>query len=359
MGMQSFAGLIGQRERQVITAVVDQVKATNENKVKELLPIVDVPAAILIHQKVSAYGGKTGERALDSSGKAIPARSRTTQYFDPGAYQETIRWNERDLLKYAKLGTLGERGVTGLNDGQLSEMEMAAAKLKGRIENRMSQLSWDAFFTSQYVYQNDVFDFGIPSGNAFLSSTDWTIHATSTPFDDLFSLVTYNALVLKYKIKEFVINPKTMTDIMLSQQTKDILKNYNIRSAEVNEVAQLVVPGLPPIRICKDAYQDETYATDGSIILGSATYFVPDNKVLFIPDFGGLIFQNFGQFQIAENMNGPEASPEKPAQGIYVFVDERGLLEKKNPYIELVAGFNGAPNLMRSDDVFVLTTKLS
>jgi hypothetical protein len=350
----ALAGLIGQRERQVITAVVDQVKATNENKAKELMPIVDVPASILIHQTVSSYGGKTGERTLDGQGKAINGRSRKTKFFEPGSYQEFIRFNERDLLKYAKLGTLSERGVTGLNNGQLSEMEMAAQKLKGRIENRMSQLIWDSFFTGKYAYQAVDFDFGVPVANSLTSATDWTNHATSKPFDDLFALVTYNPYLIKYKIKEIVINPKTMSDIMLSQQTRDFLKNYNLRSADINEVAQLAVPGLPPIKICKDAYQDESYDAEGNVTLGNAAFFVPDNKVLLIPDFGAQIFQSFGQFQIAENMNAPEASIEKPAQGIYIFVDEEGLRQKKNVYVDIVAGFNGAPNLMRNEDVFVV-----
>ena len=145
---------------------------------------------------------------------------------------------------------------------------------------------------------------------------------------------------------------------MQSQETKTVLKNFNLRSSDPNEIAQFLYPGLPKIRVIRDLYQEESYAVDGSIILGDATYMVPDNKVLFIPDFGGLMYPQYGEFQIAENMNDPSATIARPAQGIYCFVDEMGLEQRTNPFVKITAGFNGAPNLMRNQDILTLTTKL-
>jgi hypothetical protein len=357
MSKHALAGVIGQRERIIINSVVDAVRANSENKALEFLPIKNVPAAIFINTQLSSWGGQTGERALDAQGKSIPARSHVTKYFAPGFYQESIRFNERDILMYAKAGTLNERGITGISNDQLDEMTLAAEKLKGRIENRMSKLIWDTFFLGQYSYMGTTTSFGVPTANGFQASTDWGNFATSTPFTDLWSLLQYSPIYRKYKIAEILMNPKTFSDIMLSTETRNVLKNYNLNSADPNAVAQFLVPGLPPIRVVRDAYQDESYEADGTVTLTDASYMVPDDRVLFVPDFGRQIYKSFGEFQVAENMNAPEATLARPAQGIYVFVDEKGLEQRKNPYVEIVAGFNGAPNLMRAADILTMKTR--
>lgn len=357
MSKHALAGVIGQRERIVIGTVVDQIRATQDNLALQLLPMKNVPAAYFINTQITSWGGQTGERGFDAQGKNIPARSHNQRLFAPGAYQESIRFNERDLLMYAKAGTLEERGITGLGGDQLDEMTLAAEKLKGRIENRMSNLIWQSFFTGKYTYQGVITDFGVPAAQQFVSGSDWKNYATSTPFTDLELLFGgYSPLMRKYKFKEILMNPSTFADLMQSFETKNVLKNYNLRSSDPNQIAQFLYPGLPSIRVIRDAYQEETYAVDGSVILGDAYYMVPDNKVLLVPDFGGLRYTQYGEFQIAENMNDTSATLARPAQGIYCFVDEKGLEQKKNPYVEIVAGFNGAPNLMRNQDILTLTT---
>ncbi len=358
MSKHQLAGVIGQRERLVISTVVDSIRATQDNLALQIMPIKNVPAAYFINAQITTWGGQTGERSWDAPGKNIPARSHNQRLYSPGLYQEAIRFNERDIAMYAKVGTLDERGITGLGGDQLDEMNLAAEKLKGRIENRMSNLIWQTFFTGKYSYQGVDTDFGVPVGQQYHSGSDWTMPATSTPYTDLYMLLGgYNAIFRKYKIKEILMNPKTFADMMMSNETKNVLKNYNLTSADPNQIAKFLYPGLAPIRVIADAYQEESYARDGTIIIGDASFMVPDNKVLFVPDFQGLRYTQFGEFQIAENMNDPSATLAKPAQGIYVFVDEKGLEQRRNPYVEIVAGFNGAPNLMRSQDILTLTTK--
>src|ERR1700747_2598343 len=352
-----LAGLIGERQRQIIHAVVDEIYSNpGEEYALKLMPIRNVPAAVLINERLSGMGGLTGERNYGEPGKSINNGSSKTSYFEPGSYQEHSLFTEKDLLKLRKYGTLGERGVTGLTSGELDELSRAGMKLQLRIKNRINKLIWDAFFTGQYVWKAQTFDFAIPGANALTSASDWTISSTSTPFSDLWAIQTQNSSIIKYVVKEYVMNPKQLSLMLQSQEVTKVIQNNNIQSRDINVISQFLYPGLAPIKVVKDHFQDETLNADGSINLGAASFFVPDNKVLIVPDFGGLIYGAFGEFDIAENMNDPSATLDKPAVGIYTFVDEFGLEKRENPHVKVVSGFNGAPNLLRMNDVYTIAT---
>ena len=162
MSKHYLAGVIGQRERLIVGSVVDQIRATQDNIALQLMPMKNVPAAYFINTTISSWGGQTGERSFDAPGKNIPARSHGQRLFAPGAYQESIVFSERDLLLYAKAGTLSDRGITGAGDDQLDEINLSSQKLKGRIENRISNLIWSVFFTGQYSYQGVTTNFLVP-----------------------------------------------------------------------------------------------------------------------------------------------------------------------------------------------------
>lgn len=358
---KNLSGILNDRHRHVIWAVVEEVSAvTPESSVAlQLLPPVDVPAAVLEHEILSAFGGKTGERVMGAPGKSVTGQSSTSKLYKPGAYQEFIPFTEEDILKLRKLGTIGEPGITGLTGGELNWIDRAAKKLKKRLTNRLCQLAWDAIFNGSYLYQGITFSFGIPGGNALTAATDWSVADTGTPFQDLIALVGQNSALRKYRklIKCFVINPKTEADIIQRALETKVITNNNIISGGINEVRKFMAPGLPPFEVVDDVLQDETENADGTVTLGTATYLVPDDKVLIVMDFakGEVLFPEYGQLQITENMNDPAAAPGKPAHGIYTFIDEEGLKERKSPKVEVVAGFNGGPNLMRPNDVFIIS----
>jgi hypothetical protein len=356
MSVKALAGVIGDRHRQVIHAVVDKIVASpGEDYGLQLMKPRMLPMAYLIHEKIAGFGGMTGERAIGEKGKQVATGSGDTRLFKPGAYQEHIKFGEEDLLMLRKLGTIGDRGVTGLTNGELDHLSRGSAKLERRLKNRMNKLAWDALFSGTYVWKGRTFDFAIPGANTIAAATDWSVKATGTPLSDLWTLQSTHALIRIYQVKEFVINPKTAADMQMTQEVRDALKNYNLTSNDINKVAQFLFPGLAPIRIVKDGWQDETVAADGSISMGVHQFFVPDDKVLVVPNFGGSLYDGYGELQITENMNDPAATLDKPAQGIYTFVDEKGLEERESPYVKVVAGFNGGPNLLRSDDVIVIT----
>jgi hypothetical protein len=361
MKRNDLAGIVSDRHRRVIGAVVEEVSAKPaENSIAlQLLKPVNIPADIIEHEIVSASGGKTQERVLGTPGKSVSGPSSTSKVYKPGSYQESIPFKEQDLLRLRKLGSIGERGATGLTGGELDWVERAAKKLKLRLQNRLHQLAWDALFTGQYVYQGVTFSFAIPAGNQLTAATDWSVAGTGKPFQDLVTLVGQNAVLRKYRamIKCFVINPKTEADIIQRALEAGYINNNNIMSGGINEVRKFAAPGLPPFEVVADVIQDESEDQNGNITLGAAAFMVPDDKVLVVLDFarGDVLFPEYGQLQLTQNMNDPSATPESPAQGVYTFVDEEGLSKRKSPFLEIVAGFNGGPNLMRPNDTIIIS----
>lgn len=351
----NLSGILNKRHTTAIGSVVDEIIAHQGEKVAmRLMPIKNTFAMYIEHELIHGYGGLTGERTLDEAGKQIAGMSTESKIFKPGAYQEFIRLGESDLLGLRKAGTYGERGATGMTNDELDQVTRAGRKLKVRIENRIQKLIWDAFFTGKFTYKGIEYSFGVPGQNTIAAETDWSVKATATPYADLVNLLEKNALLRKYKFSEIIMNGTTAANILLANATQTFVNNANLRDLTPEKVREFVAPGLPPFTVVKDSYQSESLV-NGKVVLGNAEYFVPDDKILLIPDFGGAEYQHFGDFELTHNLNDPSATLDNPAVGTYVFASEKGLEESENPYLKVVGGFNGGPNLKRSNDVFVLT----
>jgi hypothetical protein len=367
--IHQLSGVLNDSHRHYINAVVEQVSATppKDSIALKLMPTVNLPAAIIEHEVLSGVGGKTNERVLNAEGVAIAGRSSTPNLFKPGSYQEHIPMYESDLLTLRKLGSIGDRGVTGLTGGELNWLDMHAKKLDIRLKNRLHQLIWDALFLGQFVYQGRTYSFGVPSSNIITTATNWSQPKGSpdagNPFMDIVTIIMQNPYLRKYKdaIKGLVINPNTEANIILRSLEQGYITNNNIQTAGINDVRKFAAPQCPEFTVVSDRMQDETVAADGTITLGNAYYMVPDNQCLVMIDFGqtGTLFPEYGQLQLTENMNDPSATLDRPAVGIYTFVDEKGLEARKSPHLDVVSGFNGGPNLMRPFDVFIIQSSVA
>ena len=356
--IHNLAGVIGQRETAIIAAVVDEIVAKPQEQLGlKLMPVKAYPEFLIYHEKVTGFGGLLAERVIGSEGTSSASSSSETFEFSPGAYQEFKRFTEKDLIALRRLGSIGDRGATGLTAGALDFMGRAGEGLKQKLTNRLNKMAWDTLFTGKYTYLGQTkFDFAYPSANVVTASTDWSVASTATPFKDLMTILKTNPVFFKYIIKELIINPVTEAAILTSAEAKNVIINNAFATGDVNKLAAILFPGLPPIKVCKDAYQDES-VTAGKIVHSNAQYFVPDYKVLAVPDFGGTLYGGYGEIQMAYNINDPSATVEKPAIGVYAFVDEEGLRHRKNPWVDIVTGFNGGANVFRSNDVLVIKGK--
>lgn len=351
----SLAGILDTQHRRAITAVISRVRAKSEKHAFRLMPIANRPEGILEHEILSGFGGKTEERVMGEAGKTIAGISSQSKVYMPGSYQESIPFNERDLLRLRKAGSIGDRGVTGLTSNEVSITSKVAEKLELRLENRMQQLAWDSMFNGTFVYNGQTYTFGIPEANQLDTASNWDTDyeaGEANPIEDLIDM-SQNEILRKYVIKEIIMNPHTA-----AKSKKAIIKlkqihNSNVREASLSELLSFYCPELPAINIVRDAYQDETISADGKVEASEGKYFVPNGKFLWVPDFGGTDYPQYGELQLTENMNDPSATVDRPAQGSYLFFDEEGLKNRKSPGVEIVAGFNGGPNLMRPFDVII------
>lgn len=360
-GRVDLAGVVNDNHRQIIYGVIEEITVTppKDSIALQLMPVVDVPAAVLEHEIVSGTGGQTGERVMGAPGKSISGPSSTSKIYEPGLYQDVTKFTEKDLLKLRKLGTMGDRGITGLTGGELNWMERIAQSHKRRMINRMTKLVWDALTLGTYTYQGVVKDFGIPSGNKFTAASDWTQAGVGTPFEDLITLLETEPFYIKYRplITGLAINPITASQILLRALEAKVITNNNITSAGINEVKKFMAPGLPDFVVVRDAMQDQTEDDHGNITLDDGAYMFPNSLVMPIFNFegAGVLFPKYGEMQVTENLNDTSATVDNPAVGVYSFVDEEGLNKRKSPYVELVSGFNGGPNLHRVDDVSLIS----
>lgn len=353
-----LAGLIGQRETAVIAAVVDEIVAKPVEQLGlKLLPVKAYPEFLIYHEKVTSFGGLLAERQIGSEGPTSPVSSSQTFEFSPGAYQESKRFTERDLVALRRLGSIGDRGATGMTKDALDFMTRAGMGLKQKLENRLNHLAWTTLLSGIYTYQGvPKANFAYPSGNVVTAATDWSVAGSSTPFTDLMTILKTNPVYFKYIIDELIINPKTEAFLLESQEARTVIINNSQAVGDVNKIREILYPGLPKISVCRDAWQDESVAA-GQITHSAAQYFLPDYYVLAKVNFGGYLYGQYGEIQMTYNMNDPSATVERPAVGIYAFVDEEGLKHRKNPWVDIVTGFNGGPNVMRSNDVLIIKGK--
>ena len=106
--MVNLAGIVSDRHRQVIHAIVEEITAQpvgESGLIRQLMPVTNVPFAVLEHETISGFGGFTLERVINAPGESIAGISSKSKLYEPGAYQEHIPFTEKDLLALRKFGT--------------------------------------------------------------------------------------------------------------------------------------------------------------------------------------------------------------------------------------------------------------
>ncbi|RYZ79762.1 MAG: hypothetical protein EOP06_26580, partial [Proteobacteria bacterium] len=108
MSKHVLAGTIGQRETAVIASVVDEITAQKPSEYfLQLMPPVPRPEHLVYHEKVSGFGGMLSERVIGEPGPSAAGSSSEMFEFSGGAYQESGRVTEKDLITLRRLGTMG------------------------------------------------------------------------------------------------------------------------------------------------------------------------------------------------------------------------------------------------------------
>lgn len=319
----------------------------------QYLPAVQIPAQNIRVDVIEATGGLTNEHEIGTDPQYVQSFGTRTQEFQFGSYREAIHYDEQKILFLRKLGE-NDRSQRGVRQYINEDVD----RLNRRLEARIEKLRWDAIFSGSFSHLGKTASFGIPSGNTALPigavwSTDLiNANAAANPVKDIRYWVTGGlAAFRKYKITKLVMNPNTVRWVLDNANTLSYLTSYGANPKlvgyDINTVLGLLIPGCPPVDVYEGWYQTESVDANGKITVSNATYFLPDGKIFFEAALPG--GDKIGEFVLGVNLQ--SGSVDDPGFGKYLIVEDKTALNPKNPYLDLIGGFQGGPKVDRSFDV--------
>lgn len=325
------------------------------------LPAVSHGASVIRYDIKEASGGLTNEHLVGTNPKSIQGTGWRTQEFAPGAYKEEIIYNEKDIISWRKKG-VSDLAMRGIRQQIAEDVD----KLNRRIDARIEQLRWDAIFTGGFSYLGQTFSFGIPAANqatpigAVWSSDGIGANNSANPLIDLrYWLNGGLAAFRKYKVTKIIMNPNTsrwfMDNTNVRSYVQNALANPSVKQYGINDVLGFFLPDCPPVEIYSGWYQNESVVS-GRVLVGDAIYFIPNGYIFFECALPGA--DKIGEFE--KTLNLAEGSIDNPSSDKFLIVEDNTAPQSKggpqNPFISVVGGVYGGPNLKRSFDV--LTAKV-
>lgn len=326
------------------------------------LPSISLPARKIRTEVIEASGGLTQEHVIGTDPSYVPNFGSRVQEFEPAAFKEKIKFDEKELLYLRELGQNDPS-----KQGVRKHIDLAVDRLNRRLEARIELLRWNALLLGTMQYMGGTFSYGIPGGNQVVpiggmwSSDGINANNSATPLQDIrYWLEGGYSPFRKYVVGKGVMNPNTARWILDNSNVRSYLTAYGANPAlpeyELNKVLQLLIPGCPPFEIYKGWYQSETIV-DGKVTVGDAIYMIPDGYIYFevsnLP--GG---DKIGEF--VQGIHLATGSIESPGYGKFLLIEENIAPGTKggpsNPFIDVLAGVYGGVKLDRPFDV--LTAKV-
>jgi len=326
------------------------------------LPSVSLPTRRIRTEVIEASGGLTQEHVIGTDPLYVPNFGTRVQEFEPAAFKEKIKFDEKDILFLRELGQ-NDPSKAGIRQ----YIDKAIDRLNRRLEARIELLRWNALLMGTMTYMGGTFSYGIPAGNrvtpvgAVWSSDGINANDSANPLKDIrYWLEGGYAGFRKYVVSKMIMNPNTARWILDNTNTRSYLTSYGANPSlgeyELNKVLQLLIPGAPVVEIYKGWYQNET-VTNNKISVGDAVFMIPDGYIYFevsnLP--GGDMVGEFVQ-----GIHLSSGSIESPGYGKFLIIEENIAPGTKggpsNPYIDALAGVYGGVKLDRPFDI--LTAKV-
>lgn len=349
-------------ETQAVVEVINQVESDpTQYWGRQLMPALNMPTSKIYVDVWESRGGLTNERGANSDPQAIGRPQWHTQSFQPGAYEEFVRFKEQDLLFLRELGQNDQsrRGIQSM-------LNRTAKVLNNRIEARMELLRWQAILNGTYTYDGKVVDFAKPAQLDVAPTIPWilelspgvfTANPAATPIEDMRFWINggYDPF-RKYTIKEVWMGPHTQRCVLDNPQVQSLIQNRfaadTYKNHDVGELLTFLVPGMPPIKTYKGSYLPESRnAVTGQIATGDAIYFLPAGRIFFVVEYP----DDPTVGDVAMTLHLRSGTVAQPGVGKFLVVDEKIETNRSNPYIDLLGGFNGGPRLKRGFDCLTAT----
>jgi hypothetical protein len=284
-------------------------------------------------------------RGLDGGPLGVTRLGKTHYVERPGYYGEFQTITETELTERA--GSV--MGDVNVDVGDL--VAGAYRQLNSREATRIRKICWDLLTTGTFTVNGKESTL-VHTGTYTLqtySASDWSTTTTSTPLADFRAVQDLgpaygtnfgsNAIaVMNRKTANYLFSSTTATDIF-SRRTMG--GGTVMNKDEVNRV--LLGEDLPQIAIMDDRYKDDS---------GTLTKFLIDDKVIVmgVRETGDQI----GQYRFTRNLNNPGGAP-----GHYEYIKDyaNGINAPKQtpPKIEIHAGHNGGPVLLRPGSIVVMS----
>jgi hypothetical protein len=326
------------------------------------LPSISMPTRKIRTEVIEASGGLTLEHVIGTDPAYVPNFGSRVQEFEPAAFKEKIKFDEKDILFLRELGQ-NDPSKAGIRQ----YIDKAIDRLNRRLEARIELLRWNALIHGTMQYMGGTFSYGIPGANrvvpvgAVWSSDGINANNSATPLQDIrYWLEGGYSPFRKYVVSKMIMNPNTARWFLDNSNVRSYLTAYGANPAlpeyDINKVLQILIPGAPTVEIYKGWYQTES-VVDGKVTVADATFMLPDGYIFFevsnLP--GGDMVGEFVQ-----GIHLSSGSIENPGYGKFLLVEENIAPGTKggpsNPYIDCLAGVYGGVKLDRPFDV--LTAKV-
>lgn len=335
-------------------------------------PDATYPTEKIFVEVADPIAGMTAEYGF---GEPVPEVKKINVHayeMTPASFREQAIINEKDILFIRERGSK-DPAVRGL----FQRLFLESLNLYARMQVRKKYLISKAVYEGQITYKNKVISYGIPSANIMPVTAAWAtlvngkylINDSAKPMDDIYyALTSYQPFQIRNAYtRELIMNPTTARWLMGNANTKDFIKyafnnssifndakSFSSQSQLNSSAFQYVIPELG-VKIVVDSQVKMNEDSLGNPLTTSTEYIIPDGKILVAVDpvgYGGPL----GEFAMTLAVqNGGFANPEA---GMYLSVEDntapgsRGGLT--NPFINLVAGFNGLPKIDRPFDIQII-----
>lgn len=320
----------------------------------EIIPFKEERAASIVIAKQSLTTGFTQERIYGQPLPRIDASGRTFDKMSFGAYGEAFELGEQDAMFMSMLGSMDLAGTSDY-------IAQQAMKLTLRRSNLANKQIWDMLDSGTVKYQGKQANFGagIPINTPapwFAYNRTTRIFTVNQAFDILswlrnLWLTDMRVAAIKPFVKRIIVTPFAMAAILGNQYTRSLVMGYNANNSifnsgnafDANAIAQLAIPGLPPIVANSESYTANTDVNaDYTEALESTRLFMPEDMVYFDCDFSSQ-GAAMGNFALQSNIDVGGILNPQPA--VSFKMQDMSAISADTRYLLVSSTFNGNPFL--------------
>jgi len=306
---------------------------TMDDPIFQIMPLVDVDAAILSWEIPNNINGLQGLRGLNGQPGNVTALGGNRFTVRPGVYGEFMTIDEEEMTTRRQYGSF----ATPVNVTDLV-MDRQTQLLQRRID-RIRYIGWTLIATGTFSVSNA--NSGITHTDTFdlqdYNASTWSTVSTATPLSDFRAAkllerghgVSFGGQAKAYMSQgtfNFMTANTNAADIY-GKRTSGLATPLGL--SDINTV--LLAENLPQIEIYEGGYLDSS---------NTFQLFLPLNKVIIVGRRPG--GQAIADYAMTRNANNPSMAP-----GPYSFITDRtsGPAKTVPPTIEVHDGHNGAPRI--------------